>query len=139
MPTEPNQRQLEDKSIPTISLGGKEWPVRRLALEQLCEVAPILVARQVALEMFIHGGEAARSNLTADLLHDVSKVIYWGLKRGHPGMTPDEFNAMEVSLAELRVAFAVVASQANGLTSRKAAPDPLDGSPAPSPAEAGAG
>lgn len=109
--TEPNAELLADDRIPRVTLAGKAWPVRRLALEQNNEVAPILMSRVALLN-----GTATElaAKLTTEVLNDFAHVVFWGLKRGHPDLTRAEFNDMEIDpFGELVPAFTTVMAQSS--------------------------
>jgi hypothetical protein len=102
--TEPNKELLSDERIPTATLAGQKWPVPKMAIRQCEVVVPLIVKRMAD----VAGGPAG---LTAEVIHDLATVVFWGLERGHKGLTREEFDEMPIDLTDLIDAMLVVSRQ----------------------------
>jgi hypothetical protein len=110
MVTEPNAELLLAPEIPRVSLGGKLWPVPKLAIRQLRRMRgkldPIfdLVIRKVT----------PPQDLTDDQFDDMAFVVWVGLTRGHPTLSIPEFEELGITWTELVAALVTVWLQAIG-------------------------
>jgi hypothetical protein len=111
--TEPNKKYLSDERIPRITLAGVEWPVPHLAAEQLEIVVPLIFARVPTMS-----NGSVVGGITREAMHDWLSIVYWGLRRGHPELTREEFDAMEIDVDELMNAQPVIQKQ-TGLMKKK--------------------
>jgi hypothetical protein len=147
--TEPNQTLLADPRIPRIKFAGKEWPIPKLAIDQLAEVWP-LISGSLAYVVAGGAGNLNLSSLSGQVIKDMASAVFWGLRRGHEALSREEFNEMPSDLEELVFAMMVVAAQTGGFKPRKpgeaATPEgeakraPLNGTPSrPQSARARAG
>lgn len=104
--TEPNEQLLSDESIPTVTLAGMVWPVRRLAIEQNEHVVPLFM---VSLPVLVNA--VKENGISAEFIHCMASICFWGIRRGHPTMTRAEFDDMEISIEELTAALPVISKQ----------------------------
>ncbi len=123
-PTAPNAKLLSDERIPTVTIDGQKWPIPKLAQRQLEIVMPIVSARFAAL---ISGqrDNAILSTFTREAIHDFGTVAYWGLERGHPDLTREEFDNMPLDMLDLLEIVSVVTRQTGLMRTAKPGDKPL--------------
>jgi hypothetical protein len=125
MATEPNKELLSDDTIPTIAINGKLWPVPKLAIQQNQFVLPLVLQTLPALAEKLKAGAPDGVHLMArpeywDYVRGSATVVYWGLQRGHKGLTREEFDDWAVDILELTDAVNVVARQTSSMRKPKA-------------------
>jgi hypothetical protein len=113
---EPNKLLLADPRIPRITFAGKEWPIPKLAIDQLAEVWPLISGSLISVVSA--GAGASIAAFSGQTIKDMSKVVFWGLKRGHESLSPEEYADMPSDVQELMNAVLVVASQTGGFKLR---------------------
>lgn len=112
--TEPAEH---DADTPTIDLVGKKWPIPELAARQLRKVRRPLVLLTRAFNGAKNGSDLIAAmielSLTDDQFDQLYDVVYIGLTRAHPKLTPEEFDSWTISDGELISAFFVVRKQSH--------------------------
>lgn len=102
----------DPKETPIVTLGGRSWPIPRLAPRQLRHIWEQVntVTRALNASSQDQFGDRVLT-MTNEQFEALQNVVYWGLKRAHPDMTEDDFLDMEASPVELVSAFLVVRAQ----------------------------
>lgn len=144
MATEPNTLLLADPEIPRITIAGKEWPVPSMAPAQLVHLAPIVHRRHKRIaemaakddsdaEQLAYARRIYDDTMTTETLQELSDMVFWGLRRGHPHLSREEFdNLSPVSVVELLSAAKVIAGQTHLFREMKSGETrPLALTPAP--------
>lgn len=96
--TEP--KNLPD--LPTILVGGKEWPIPLMAPKQNRVIIPVIAKI---------GGAVSTGNVSQEAMDSMLNVIYVGMTRAHPELTREEFDEMELPMEDQMNAFGVVSLQ----------------------------
>ena len=107
---------------PTVALGGKQWPIPELAIRQLRACRRQIIDLTEALSPVIEKGDNGEARivtttgervmrLAADQFDQMCDVVYHGLTRAHPNLTPQEFDTLEATDSEIFLAFLVVRRQ----------------------------
>jgi hypothetical protein len=120
MATEPNKELLADEMVPRITIAGMEWPVPRMAIEQNARITPILYRRLDVLNDFAMG-KVSLAELSPDVTLDFATAVYFGLTRGHKGLTRAEFDDMPIEALEVLLAIHVIGRQTGMLKADKSA------------------
>jgi hypothetical protein len=120
--TEPNQKLLDDPSVPRITLAGQEWPVPKFAIAQNAVILPILMAH------FEHPDVALR---TTEGILRLGTILFTALGRGHKDMTRADFDDMPIEVPEMAAAIPVIAQQTGMYKATK--PNGVDRPLAPTP------
>lgn len=119
----------DPKVTPAVRIGGKLWPIPELAPRQLRMVRRSIIdltniiqpPRAEQLDGEDVAAIAASMVATGDRVlklenADYGKmldVVYYGLTRAHPSLTPEEFETWAIADAEVFRAFLVVRTQSN--------------------------
>ena len=88
---------------PTVALGGVDYPVPPVAFREVSKILP-LVSKVFS---GMRSGE-----LNEEMLDGLGKIIYYGIKRGQPGLSYDDFIDRPATTAEMMAAALVVCRQA---------------------------
>jgi hypothetical protein len=107
----PNQKFL-DGETPKIEWAGKDWPIPLLAPKQNRHVLPAIMRVRHKVRTI---NVATAEPISEDDFEDLSKIVYWGLKRAHPDLTRDDFDEVSMPMKEMLKAMTVVAKQASGV------------------------
>lgn len=106
-------------NLPTISLAGKDWPVKPLVILQLRIVVPAV--------MRIKG--MSPTSITEEQYNDLIEIVYQAVAPGQePPLKKDEFMAMPVTLKQMMEALDVILLQA-GLVQNASPGEAAAGSP----------
>jgi hypothetical protein len=108
--------------VPNIELGGRLWPIPRLALGQYAIVLPALTACLPQVLSVAEASEAAKSGddralvaameaVDADVLGAMMTAVYYGMVGGTPNLTIEEFERIPATFMELAAAMTVVMAQ----------------------------
>ncbi|MGD0144679.1 MAG: hypothetical protein ABSC92_16125 [Rhizomicrobium sp.] len=143
--------ECDPRKTPVVVWRGQEWPIPELAARQLIEagerierITDVLRALDKAAGLPENYAElpdrekreidARRGTATLDRLYkftkaqfeDLCEVVYIGLTRAHPKLSPDEFYDTPTSPAEMLIAFYVVRRQSRmyEFAPRRDAPPP---------------
>ena len=115
--------QVTDNETPVVILGGKSWPIPKLAVRQLRKVRGPLIEMNNRIRAALETGdtEGAKLNAASDVMLSLDegdyerlllKVVFWGLTRGNPNLSyDDDFLNMEVADDEITTAWFVVRNQ----------------------------
>lgn len=95
---------------PTISLGGKDYPVPPLAIRQMRLVIPAMV-RLKGLRI---------DTITEEQIGDLIEIVYQAVYPAQDKLTRDDFNNLPVSPLDLMKAMPVIATQ-TGMAPKKEA------------------
>jgi hypothetical protein len=128
--TEPNQAVLDesqtDKTIATVQLGGRGWPIPLLAPKQNRVVVPLVY--KAAPKLFT----VDRLNLshlsvimTPEFYSDMLDIVYTALTRAHPGLPRAEFDEMPIGTMELLGAVVTIAAQTGIFRQAKEGEQPM--------------
>lgn len=142
MTTSPDTKLLKDPKVLTISLDDVDWPVPKMAPRQneiivplILQTLPRIMRAMDSYEVEIDGKKETRSRinlasladaLTTQGIKDLDTIVYWALERGHPGLTPEEFDEMSVGVMDAVEATLVIAKQTGVIRQGKAG-DPKPG------------
>ena len=88
---------------PTVTLGGTDYPVPPVAFREVSKILPLVSKVFTGMR----GNE-----MSEDLLDGLGKIIYYGIKRGQPGLSYDDFIDRPATTAEMMTAALVVCKQA---------------------------
>ncbi len=143
--------EYDSRKTPIIVWRGQEWPIPELAARQLIEaserierITEVLRALDKAAGLPENYSElsdeakravdARRGTATLERLYkftreqfaDLCEVVYIGLTRAHPKLTPEEFYDAPTSPAEMLLAFYVARRQSRmyEFAPRRGAPPP---------------
>lgn len=109
-----------DANTPTISLGGRSWPVPELAIRQLRAVRRPLIDLSDAIAETDEASTGERvMRLSTAQYEAMCEIVYQGLTRAHPTLTRDEFLDLACSDAEIFLAFLVVRRQSGVYITRE--------------------
>jgi hypothetical protein len=108
--TEPNQKLLEDPSVPRITLAGQQWPVPKFAIAQNAIILP---------ELMSHFEHTDATFKTTEGILKMGGLLFIALKRGHKDMTREEFDELGIDVPEMMAAVPVIAQQTGMYTPRK--------------------
>lgn len=96
---------------PTITLAGRDYPVRPLVVRQLRVVVPAMIRLR----------HARMDAITQEQFDDLAEIAFQAVSAAAPGLTREAFAELPVRALELMAAVPVVAAQA-GMTSEGPAP-----------------
>jgi hypothetical protein len=125
----------DNRAAPVITLGGRAWPMPKLAPRQnrivvpaLLDLVPkILAARDDADKAGEKGGFATLARyLDTESYDALAGLVFAALTRAHPDLTRDAFDNMAIDTFEL-VAAVVPIARAAGLIRTDGPPPPLRG------------
>ena len=113
---------IQGCDTPTVTLGGRQWPVPELTIRQLRACRRPIIDLTDALSPVVEKGEGGEAkvvtttgervmHLPAEQFDQMCDVVYHGLTRVHPNLTPQEFDALEATDSEIFLAFLVVRRQ----------------------------
>lgn len=106
--------------VPTVTLGGREFPIPELAVRQLRKVRrPMIDLSNLIVNS--HGV----GNVLLDLSDEeydrlVIDTVYWALTRGTKDLTKEEFLDLSASESELMTAWVVARKQAGAFIAKSA-------------------
>jgi hypothetical protein len=125
---------LAEQSPPTVTLGGRQWPIPELAIRQLRLVRRPLIdlTDQIAATESETTGERVMKLSTAQY-EAMVEIVYQGLTRAHPKLTRDEFLDMPATDMEIFQAFLVVRSRSGLFVTASEARPPGEAQAEPSP------
>ena len=127
---EPNASLL-DGVTPTVTLAGREWPVPFLTPRQQKHVLPALFDLAPVLASLTPQAKKLTdvqtiSLLTPEMYDKLILAVFWGLKKGHPMMTRDQVEDMDITPKELIQSLEIISRQTGLLKERDPAqPDPF--------------
>jgi hypothetical protein len=136
---EPNAELLSDKTIPTIELAGKRWPIPFLAPKQNRIVVPALLrvtpkilrgAPHVAGVPTEAKAKANTSRLADDLerlaegltkegFDDLLDACFWAIQRGHPEVDRMDFEDWPIGVLDMIAASLIIARQTGVIKTTK--------------------
>ena len=134
MKTVPNQ-QLIDLGTPTIKLAGQSWPIPLLSPKQLRVVLPLLLGiipkiassyNVIMVKNPVTGEEEAKSIADMTKLSELMEnggvdniytILFHALLKGHPKLSKEEFEDMEIGAFEMLDALMTVGKQTGVLRS----------------------
>lgn len=102
---------IETNSAPTVSLGGRIWPIPLLAARQNKIIDPLILSVLPLFSEWQTNKRAALSKLDAAHYAALQEIAFHAILRAHPEITREQFLDLPVSLPELIGAFAVIAQQ----------------------------
>ena len=105
---------------PTVTLAGQTFDVLPIAFREASKIVPLV------------GEVFSRKSLSEETLEGMAKIVFYGIKRGAPGMTLDALLDLPVSITEMTEAALVVCKQA-GLRSKDSQPGEATGAQSPLP------
>ena len=120
--------------VPTVTLGGRAWPIPELAIRQLRVVRRPLIDLTDAIaatEAETTGERVMR--LSTVQYEAMVEVVYQGLTRAHPKLSREEFLDLPASDMEIFQAFLVVRSQSGLFVTASEARPPGEAAAEPSP------
>lgn len=119
---------------PTVTLGGRQWPVPELAIRQLRLVRRPLIdlTDAIAASESETTGERVMKLSTADY-EQMVEIVYQGLTRAHPKLGREEFLDLPATDMEIFQAFLVVRSQSGLFVTANEARPPGEAKAEPSP------
>jgi hypothetical protein len=108
--------------VPTVTLGGRQWPIPELSIRQLRACRRQIIDLTEALSPVVEKGENGDArvvtttgervmHLLAEQFDQMCDVVYHGLTRAHPNLSPQEFDALQATDSEIFLAFLVVRRQ----------------------------
>lgn len=100
--TTPDSKLLQDKSIPTIKVGGLEWPVPFLAPRQNRVIVPGLMKLGENLDV---------RQMNQEQYDTVVSFVYIAMTRAHPALTKEEFDDMAFPLEDMMQALQTIGLQ----------------------------
>ena len=107
--TEPAEHNA---GAPTVTLGGRVWPVPELAIRQLRLVRRPLIDLTNAIAATDDETTGERIlKLSTEQYEAMVEVVYQGLTRAHPKLTREEFLDIAATDMEIFLAFLVVREQ----------------------------
>lgn len=122
--TEPNAELLQTCKLKIVA-AGLIWPVPYLGMEGNSIVAPIVRRFFPILQMWRASSENPKFSdlidvITEDGVKDLYLAMWQCLKRGHKGMTFDEFKEMPILVPEIILSFTTIAAATGMVTFREA-------------------
>jgi hypothetical protein len=104
MSTHPNKALLDRiNQPPCITAAGEEWPIPKLAPKQNQTVVPIILAlwpKMLAIREAKDKMAKLFELMEGDNLKLMYDCVFLAIQRGHPDLTREEFDEMEVGVLE---------------------------------------
>lgn len=94
--------QVELSEAPTVTLGGRDWKIPKLAARQ----NKLVITRLLSLAAF------DAQNPTDDQMEKLYSSVFIALTRAYPSLTRDEFDDLPISYEECMKAFPIIADAA---------------------------
>jgi hypothetical protein len=131
---------ISGRDIPTVTLAGRQWPVPELTIRQLRACRRAIIDLSEALSPVVEKGDSGEArvvtttgervmHLPAEQFDQMCNVVYHGLTRAHPSLTPQEFDALEATDSEIFLAFLVVRRQSGIFVETRSAAGVTENSP----------
>jgi hypothetical protein len=98
-------------NAPKVSLGGKDWPVPKLAIKQNRIIDPLIIRILPVFKLWQTDQEAAVLQMCEKEYDNLITVCLEAVRRAAPALTKDEFMELQITLPEMIAAFPVIAKQ----------------------------
>lgn len=109
--------EVEIAAAPKVTLGGKEWPIPKLAPRQQRLIVPALLAIMPTLGMIIAAVESkdpmaiAQMQVNDDVYDKIVDVVYAALTRADPELKKEDFLDIAIDARDMFAALPVVMAQ----------------------------
>jgi len=102
---------IETDGVPTVTLGGKAWPVPMLAARQNKIIDPLILSLLPIFAEWQTDKAGALAKIGAVQYDALLEIGFQAIRRAHPDVAREQFLDMPVTLPELIAAFTIIAQQ----------------------------
>ena len=95
---------------PSVTLGGKQWPVPKLAVKQNKIIDPLILGFLPVFAEWTSDRASALSKIDGPKYNDLLNIAYVAIRKASD-IKRDDFEELPITLPELIAAFGIIAQQ----------------------------